>query len=169
MYAQLARPHPTSVWASHMSRAPFQVLVYPYRKVQDDRYEFALLKRADAGYWQGVAGGGEEGETPLQAAEREACEEAGIPPDALFLRLDTIEFIRVTEFRHSHLWGDDIYVIPQYCFGAQVKDDRLLLSREHTEYRWLAYKKAYSLLVYDGNRTALWELNKRLRGRGPRG
>lgn len=152
-----------------MSRAPFEVLVFLYARTPGANYEYALLRRADAGHWQGVAGGGEEGETPLEAARREAFEEAGIASDSLFLKLDAVESIRVTEFSDSHLWGDQVYVIPQYCFGAEVTDRCLLLSHEHTEYRWLPYDEALSLLTFDGNRTALWELNQRLKGRGPRG
>ena len=152
-----------------MARAPFNVLVFPYRKVADDEFEYALLKRADAGFWQGVSGGGEDDETPLEAAKRETFEEAGVPPDSPFIRLDTVEPVPVTEFRDSYLWGEDVFVIPQHCFGVLVEDSGLVLSSEHTEYRWLKYEEARRLLEYDGNKTALWELDKRLRGRGPRG
>jgi dATP pyrophosphohydrolase len=152
-----------------MTRAPFQVLVYPYRKVGNDELVYALLKRSDGGYWQAIAGGGEDGETPLDAARRETLEETGIPPNSPFLQLDTIEPIPVTEFKDSYLWGEDVYVIPQYCFGVLVKNGRLLLSREHTDYQWLPYQEARELLKYGGNKTALWELDKRLRGQGPRG
>ncbi|MBN1138862.1 MAG: NUDIX pyrophosphatase [Anaerolineae bacterium] len=150
-----------------MSRAPFNVAVYPYRAVGSGEFEYALLKRADAGFWQGVSGGGEGGETPLEAARRETLEETGIPSDSTFLQLDTVEPIPVIEFRASSLWGEDIYVIPQYWFGVLVTGRTLLLSREHSEYRWLRYEQARALLKYDGNKTALWELNQRLRGRGP--
>ncbi|MBN2556712.1 MAG: NUDIX domain-containing protein [Anaerolineales bacterium] len=58
-------------------RAPFQVLVIPYRSTAS-ALEFAVLKRSGANYWQFIAGGGEEGETPIQAAQRESLEEIGI-------------------------------------------------------------------------------------------
>ena len=152
-----------------MARAPFQVLVYPYRKIDNDEYEYVLLKRSDAGWWQAIAGGGEDDEMPLEAAKREANEEAGIPTDSSFLQLDTIVPVRVTEFRDSHFWGENVYVIPQYCFGVLAKDGQIVLSREHTKYRWLKFKEAHDLMKYDGNKTALWELDRRLKGRGPRG
>jgi len=152
-----------------MARAPFNVLVFPYRKADDDQFEYALVKRSDAGFWQGISGGGEDDESPLEAAKRETYQEAGIPPDSSFMQLDTVESVPVTEFKDSYLWGDDVYVIPQYCFGVLVEDSELVLSREHTEYRWLKYEEADRLLKWGGNKTALWELDKRLRGRGPRG
>lgn len=152
-----------------MARAPFNVLVFPYRHVDDDQFEYALLKRSDAGFWQGVSGGGEDDETPLQTARRETYEETGLSPHSLFLRLDTVEPIPVIEFGNSHLWGENVYIIPQYGFGVQAEERDLVLSTEHTEYRWLRYEEAHQLLKYDGNKTALWELDTRLRGRGPRG
>ena len=146
-----------------MTRAPFNVLVYPYRRVDSDVFEYALLRRADAGFWQGVTGGGEDDETPLEAARRETYEETGISPDSSFFQLDTVEPVRVTYFGCSYLWGEDIYVIPQYCFGVLVEDQEIVLSHEHTAYRWLRYAQADLLLKWDGNKTALWELNQRLR------
>jgi dATP pyrophosphohydrolase len=152
-----------------MARAPFQVLVYPYRQVGDDDFNYALLKRSDQGFWQAITGGGEGSETPLETARRETYEETGTPPDSVFLQLDTVEPVPVTAFKDSYLWGEDVYVVPQYCSGVLVEDDRLYLSREHTAYRWLGYEEARRLLKYDGDKTALWELDKRLRGQGPRG
>lgn len=151
-----------------MARAPFQVLVYPYRRVYAGEFEYALLKRWDTGYWQAVAGAGEDNESILEAARRETYEETGISKDSFFLQLDTVEPIPVTEFRDSYLWGDSLYVIPQYCFGVFVAGGEIVLSREHTDFKWLKYEEAYSLLKYDGNKTALWELDRKVRGLGPR-
>ena len=152
-----------------MARAPFQVLVYPYRTINNEQIRYALLKRADAGWWQGIAGGGEDKETPLEAARREAYEEAGIPAACTFMELDSMESVPVKEFRNSHLWGEDVYVIPQYSFGVAAQDVQIVISHEHTEYGWFPYEEACKLIKYDGSRTALWELDKRLKGRGPRG
>ncbi|MDX9849902.1 MAG: NUDIX pyrophosphatase [Anaerolineaceae bacterium] len=151
-----------------MTRAPFQILVYPYRKNKND-YEYALLKRADAGFWQGITGGGEDSESPLQAAKRETLEETGIEPSAYFLHLDTIESVPVTAFKDSPLWGENVYVIPQFCFGVEGSDWEIELSQEHSSFGWFLYEQAQQLLKYDGDKTALWELNQRLKGRGPIG
>ena len=151
-----------------MARAPFQVLVYPYRPIGNNSFEYTLLKRADQGFWQGVAGGGEDSETPLEAARREASEEAGIPETATFLQLDTVCPNPVTAFRDSYLWGDYVYVIPQYFFGVLVEAEQIVLSHEHTAFQWLKYEQAYSRLKYDGDKLALWELDRKLHGLGPR-
>jgi dATP pyrophosphohydrolase len=151
-----------------MPRAPFNVVVYPYIKVGGNEFEYALLKRSDNGAWLGVAGGGEDTETLLEAARRESYEEAGIRADSAFIKLDTIWPLPVTLFSPSHPWGKNMYIIPQYTFGVQVKDRRIVLSDEHTEYGWFKYKDAYDLLLYDIAKTVLWELDRKVRGLGPR-
>ena len=69
-------------------RKPVQVLVLPYRHCKN-KIQFALFKRADLNVWQGIAGGVEEGESVFEACKREANEEAGIPFDTNFIKLDS--------------------------------------------------------------------------------
>jgi len=151
-----------------MARAPFQVLVLPFRTTEGRWFEFAVFCRTGGRYWQGIAGGGEGAETPLDAARRESLEEAGISPDATFVPLKTTASIQVRWFRDSHLWGEDLYVIPEYSFGVDCGQIELRLSQEHAAVRWLPFAAAYDLLRFDSNRTALWELHQRIRGLGPR-
>ncbi len=151
-----------------MARLPYQVLIYLYRPLADGEFEYALLQRADRGYWQAIAGGGEtkaggEAETPLEAARRETHEETGLIPKAPFIPLQTVEPIPVTEFSARARWEADLYIVPQYCFGVQSPQAELHLSREHTAYRWLPFEDAFRLIRFEGNRTALWELNCRLK------
>lgn len=151
-----------------MARAPFIVFIYPYIGVGDKEFEYALLRSADRGSWEAVTGGGEGNETLLEAAKRETYEETGIPVESLFIQLDTVAPVPVTRFSDSYIWGDDVYVIPLHYFGVLVNDRQIILSQEHTEYRWLKYQDAYNLLKYDDDKIALWELDRRLRGLGPR-
>jgi dihydroneopterin triphosphate diphosphatase len=151
-----------------MPRAPFNVLVYPYERHSDGGIRYAILRRSDEAWWQAIAGGGEDNETPMQAAARETLEETGIPVEDPLLELTTVIPVPVTHFEANQFWGDELYVIPQYCFGVLFRNTVLVLSTEHTEYRWLNYEGAQALLRYDGDRTALWELNSRLIGLGPR-
>ncbi len=151
-----------------MPRAPFNVMVYPYIKVGDNEFEYALLKRADNGAWLGVSGGGENNETVLEAAKRETFEEAGISTASDFIQLDTVEPLPVTLFNPSHPWDKNKFIVPQYSFGVRVKNRRIVLSEEHTEYRWFKYQDAFDLIIYTDARTALWELDRKVRGLGPR-
>jgi dATP pyrophosphohydrolase len=143
-----------------MARAPFQVLVLPYR-LTPGGIEYAVFRRSDGDYWQFVAGGGEDEETPLEAARREAFEEAGLPPDSEFLALDTRNTVPVVGIC-SFQWGPDVLVVPEHCFGVCADNRDLSICREHTEYRWVDYDAAIDLLHWDSNKNALWELGHRL-------
>src|SRR5947207_14216959 len=104
-----------------MTRAAFQVLVIPYRTMADGEPRYLLFKRSDLDVWQWISGGGEDDEKPEQAARREAREEADIPEDAHLIRLDSISSIPKTCFADHQLWGNDVYVIPEYSFTVEVK------------------------------------------------
>jgi len=147
-------------------RAPFQVLVIPFRHTPAGT-EFAVLKRADLGWWQFVSGGGEDNETPLEGAERETGEELGIAARGRLRPLDSTASVPGKEFAASGDWGNDIYVIPEYSFAIDIGEEHVSISPEHTEIRWTRYDVARDLLRWDGNRTALWELRERL-ARGDR-
>ena len=140
-------------------RAPFQVLVLPYRW-KEGKLEYAVLKVVDGAYWQFVAGGGEDQETPLEAARRECREETGLEGD--LLQLDSLTTLPRDEFISSSFWPEDIYVIPEHCFALEAGDAEIQLSREHTEYRWVSFQEGRQCLKWDSNRNALWELNQRI-------
>ena len=144
------------------SRAPFQVIVFPYLESDNGEKRYAIFRRSDNFQWQGISGGGEANETPLYAARRESFEEAGISKGAEFIRLESISYLPVTQVVQDYIWGEDCLVIPQYSFGVKVSSDKFELSGEHVEYRWLSAVEAAALLKWDSNRNALWELNKRL-------
>jgi dATP pyrophosphohydrolase len=135
------------------SRAAFQVLVLPYRQ-SAGRLQYALFRRADGDYWQGVAGGGEADESPLQAARREAAEEAGLAGDSEFVALDAWATIPAVYVPGEFSSGPDVLVIPECAFGARVDDGELALSHEHTEYGWFTLDDAAKAVQWDSNRIA---------------
>ena len=144
-------------------RAPFQILAIPYRRRGEDLY-YCVFHRADIDQWQFVAGGGEDAETPEEAAKREIFEETGVVVDTL-LRLRSMCFIPTDIFSKHHLinWPSDTYVIPEYAFGFECPGE-VLLSYEHLECVWLRFAEAKAKLKWDSNRTALYELDCRLNG-----
>ncbi|MEU9396440.1 NUDIX pyrophosphatase [Streptomyces sp. NPDC048324] len=149
-------------------RAAFQVLVLPYQESEGSLL-YALFRRSDGSYWQGVAGGGEASESPLEAARREASEEAGLAGDREFIELDSRVTIPVLHVTGEFTWGPAVLVIPEYAFGVRADSAELVLSSEHTEYGWFSLDAAMPAVRWDSNRTALWELDHRLRrGRASR-
>lgn len=146
------------------TRQPFQVLVFPYTTDNNGEYKFALFQRSDEHYWQGIAGGGEHNEKPIDAASREAFEEAAISGELLELvSTANLPAPAVAGF----LWGEGVFIIPEYSFGIAVNEDApIKISREHTTYQWFAFAEAIEKLKWDSNKTALWELNYRLSHNG---
>lgn len=142
-------------------RAPYQVLVIPFRQ-RGNGTEYALLRRSDADYWQWIAGGGEVRETVLESARREAYEEAGVPRSYPFYRLRATFSVPTSYFAVRDHWPSDLYVIPEYCFAVDVREATLNLSREHAEFRWLDFESASRMLYWQTNQIALWELSQRI-------
>ena len=140
-------------------RAPYQVLIFPFIK-EEDKYYYAIFKRKDLSIWQGLAGGGEAEEIPLEAAKREAYEEAAIDKNLRYIRLSSMTTIPATNI-HGFLWGD-VVMIPEFSFGVEVPSKELKISGEHVQYLWLSCNDAIDKLRYDSNKSALWELSYRL-------
>ncbi len=143
-------------------RAPFQVNVFPFRATTRGTFEYAVFQRADdPKIWQRIAGGGEDEETPLETAIREAGEEAGIPSSSEFIKLDSVSSVPV-EWVSGFLWGPEVLVIPQFHFGVDLGEEEIVLSAEHTAVEWLKHEHAHARHTYESNRIALWEVNHRL-------
>ncbi len=119
-----------------MTRAPFQVLVVPWRR-HGSSLEAAVFHRADHDLWQFVSGGGELAETPLEAARREAHEEAGIPLDAPYLALTSTTMLPACWFAAWPTWPADVLMIPEHAFAVEVGELPLELSAEaRVWWRW---------------------------------
>ena len=107
---------------------------------------------AKGGFWQPVTGSVEEGETPQEAALREAHEETGaaVPSEAL---VDTgYEF----EFE---AWGKRYR---EFAFGLRVPDESVTLSHEHQDYRWCSESEAFRMIRWETNKEGLRRLIARL-------
>jgi dATP pyrophosphohydrolase len=147
-----------------MARAPFQVIVFPFVKSAADVPLYAVFRRRKHEMWQAVSGGGEDSETPLEAAVRETLEETGITGLGGWIRLDSRASIPASIFSGTEHWPSDLFVVPEYAFGLSVADTTLHLSGEHREYAWLPFREAHDRLTWDSNKVALWELDCRVRG-----
>ena len=145
-------------------RQPHQILAFPYKKQIDGTYLYGIFCRTGKKErWQGIAGGVESGETWLEAAKREAFEEAGISYAAKVIELESISTIPVLNIANEFLWGKDTYLIYEHCFGIDAENENIKLSHEHTKMEWLTYEEATKKLTWDSNKNALWELNERLK------
>jgi 8-oxo-dGTP pyrophosphatase MutT (NUDIX family) len=126
--------------------------VYVFRR-DGKRVEFLLLKRSSgrrlAGTWQAVHGRIQEGETAVQAALRELHEEIGLRPVG-FWQLEYVNtFYMVSE--------DTLLMCP--CFAAEIDPAaEIILSDEHTAYRWEPTERALEGYMWPGQRHAVREV-----------
>lgn len=147
-----------------MARQPKQIHVFLYRQAKLG-YEYAIFQRADMlECWQGVCGGLEDEETPEEGARRELLEEAGIRDRLPLHRLESISYIPSEIFLEEDKlrWGKDTVVIPMYYY-AMPADQEIILSEEHCCVEWLEYEDAMKRLYFETQKTALYELNERLK------
>lgn len=147
-----------------MERAPYNVLVLPY-KIENSDIQYCIFKREDMKIWQFIAGGGEDDELPLDAAKRETFEEAGIV-STKFISLTSMCHVAANQFseKAQKSWGDKIIVIPVYSFAVLCdSNQKIRISDEHFEFKWCVYGEAKDLLHFDLDKTALYELDKRVK------
>lgn len=110
-----------------MTRLPIEVFIVVRRA---DEYLVVHRVPSGGGYWHGIAGGVEEGETPEQAAERELFEETGLAVTPLPLR---------TRFTYD--------AITVHTFLVEVQPEwEPELNEEHDDYRWCSRDAAVDLL-----------------------
>ena len=124
------------------------VAAYIYRRVANG-VEYLVLKRQSRymfGLWQQVAGSIEEGETAVRAILRELKEETGLIPVALY-SADIVETFYDYEY-------NVINMVP--IFVAEfAHDGEVILSNEHSEYKWVKANEAKEHFTFPQQRMSL--------------
>ena len=123
---------------------PEEVLLVVFRRGP----EYLVLLRSPErhGYWNLVAGGVEEGETPSAAARRELDEESGL---AQPIRFESLPL----ELAYVRPEGSKVAV---RAFLAEAPPGwEPVLNEEHVEYRWCSAAEADALLAYPEPREAV--------------
>lgn len=68
-----------------------------------------------------------------------------------------------TDFSADRYWPRSVFIVTKHYFGLAATDGDLELSSEHRAVEWATYDRAAEMLTYHDDRTALWELDARLR------
>jgi len=145
-------------------RIPIQVLVYPVRRINDG-WEYLMLKRVEnrGGFWQGVTGAPDNGETLTDGARRELFEETGYRSITL-LHTD-VSYIIPMEDRWINIYPKGTTEIPEYLFIAKIyqSDSPKIDPIEHDDWKWCSYEEAMNLLSLEDNKRALEYVQELLR------
>lgn len=112
--------------------------------------EFLLLKRSDKDIypdiWQMVTGRIDNSEKAYETALREIKEETNLEPFKLWVAPN------VNSFYSSET--DEISMIP--VFAALVdSNSKVMISEEHSEFRWVKKDEAKEMLAWIGQRTSV--------------
>ena len=111
--------------------------------------QFLLLKRNNKkfypGLWQMVSGKIKPDEKAFEAALREMIEETGLKPEQIWVAPTVNSFYEP--------YTDSITMVP--VFAARVEDKNVVLSEEHSEFKWVEVKEAQALLAWPGQRNAV--------------
>jgi len=112
--------------------------------------EFLLLKRGDkeiyGGLWQMVTGKIRKDEKAYDAALREIKEETGLKPKRFWVTPNVNPF-----YSHEKNY---ISLIP--VFAAEVAENsKVVICKEHTEFKWLEPGKAKKMLAWPGQRKSV--------------
>lgn len=146
-----------------MARLPYQILAILFLR-QNKEIKYCTFERNNSKIQiQFIAGGGENEETPIEAAKREVFEEAGIT-NFKIIQLTSVCYIPTNIFSEEQrrLWDDNTFVIPEYSFAVEVKSSIIKMSDEHIRFKWVTYDEAIKTLEWDSNKTALYELHSKL-------
>jgi dATP pyrophosphohydrolase len=125
------------------------VEVHIFREIENG-IEFLLLKRAEdqiyPAVWQMVSGKTKENEKAFETSLRELKEETNLTPLKMWIAP------KVNSFYSSQ--SDSICLIP--VFAVQVKkDSKVIISNEHSEYKWVTSDEAKRFLAWHGQRKAV--------------
>ena len=123
---------------------PLIIQTIVYRKSSNDVFEVLLLKRTEerGGFWNAVNGTLEIGESAIECRSRELFEEAGI--QEVISWSDEIH-------RFSFTFHDSVFVV--VVFAAEVnRDKQITINEEHTEYIWVNFDEAITMLNFDDDK-----------------
>ena len=138
-------------------RLPIQVQAIIFKKISG-RLHYLLLKTIPrrGEFWQPVTGGLEEGETKVEALEREVLEETGIK-----------NIVRIIENVHYFEYSDHGIIkgytfVKEYVFGIEIQPNEKIVidGKEHSQFKWCSFQEALELLKWDENKEALSRLNE---------
>ncbi len=119
--------------------------------IKSKSYKHLLLKRSPRNLlypnvWQVITGTIEESETAVETALRELNEETG---------LNVFDFWNLPYItQYYNVYNNSIGLSP--CFGGLVRSDsNVVLSEEHSEFKWCSFEEAMELIPLPTHKSAL--------------
>ena len=115
-----------------------------------DKELLFLLLHYESGHWDYVKGHIEEGEDELTTLKRETKEEAGIEEENIKIIDNFKETIQYFYRHEGKLIKKEVIF---YLAESKTKD--VVLSHEHTDFKWLPYEEALAQLTFKNAKNIL--------------
>jgi dATP pyrophosphohydrolase len=124
-------------------------------KIVKNKTKFLVLKRSESesypGLWQMVTGSVMQGETAVDAAIRELKEETNLKPKKMWIVPNINSYYEPET--------NEILIIPVFLILVD-ENSSVMISDEHTKYKWLSGKKASNLFSWPGQKKSLEVINQ---------
>jgi len=135
-----------------------QIVVFR-RTTEDGILILGLHKIAQDGgyYWQSPRGGIDKNESPADAAVRETREETGIEKPLGFFDLEhshRFDYVTTDPETGKQL----VTTVTEYSFAVETDREDIVLSDEHTSYRWMTPEESMEVFDFEGTRQAVRRL-----------
>jgi len=124
---------------------PIKIELFVYNKTKKD-LKILLLKRSleDGGFWQPITGTLEFEESIKDCAIRELREETSIKD---------IKDFSPEIYRFN--WKKNDFTVVELVYAVDTSENDVILSSEHTSFRWVSTEEAKILLKKKNNKKAL--------------
>lgn len=145
-------------------RLPIQIQINIYRR-NNSEIQFLLLKRTKerGGFWQPITGGYESTDAnKSEAAYRETYEETKVKENQI---LNIYENIHYFEFNIKDFdKKGKTELVKEYVYGFEISQNTQITidSHEHSEFKWLPYKKAEKIVKHDDYKIAMKNILKKI-------
>ena len=121
--------------------------------MKNEKPKFLILKRSECKryplIWQCVTGKIKPNEKPPQAAIREIFEETGLQPKKIW----SLDFMNY----YFDPYNNTTNIIP--VFGVLVETDRVILSDEHVDFKWIGVEECKNKLLWKNQAKGMIEFN----------
>ena len=124
-----------------------------FRLVDKSAPEMLLLQTSYNGEWAPPKGHVDPGESDLETAYRETEEEAGIKRDQIKLYPDFQEEIHYVVKKSVYGADVDKCKTSAYYLGEVEYGQKITLSHEHTDFKWLMFNDAIETTLFENYKT----------------
>ncbi len=120
--------------------------IIPLKRRGEDWYAFIVHRTKSGGFWEFPKGHIDEGETSLDAAERELKEETGLTIERM------LEFNPITEY-YEYEWHGKTIPKEVHYYLALVGGEIALQPKEVDEGKWVLLREAEKHMTHDTSRS----------------